>query len=342
VDVFGSVPDAFPPDRELPAMGASVSATNLISLDASLRVGIQRTLRIPDDGRTYPLPPALGRLPVRRAADHSGRVPAHWLDGAHFLVPMRAHEAAWLQFAGKPSHPRAVKVGVGTMDALTGSAWNEALTASPQNYIVCPYQPWLDGFKVAAGRVRQFIAVPLQAGLTVEHQLTGMETGGVEIACFEPRRDIDRGRLRKPRGARRELGIGAGGRVQQRIYPDPLGIETWHAAPVSVVRIHLLDANEFAAITGEEAPPSPIDAATYSRFGLPWFVVYDSARGELPATQSLSAVKSVEELSDRPTGSVSPSAESPMTLQVRPIPPRSARRTSSRRATTKKRSRDGD
>ncbi len=31
-------------------------------------VSFQRTLRIPDDGKTYPLPPDLGVFPVRRVA----------------------------------------------------------------------------------------------------------------------------------------------------------------------------------------------------------------------------------------------------------------------------------
>ena len=35
---------------------------------AHLEVTFQRTLRIPDDGKTYPLPPGLGAFPVRRLA----------------------------------------------------------------------------------------------------------------------------------------------------------------------------------------------------------------------------------------------------------------------------------
>ena len=32
---------------------------------ATLKVEFQRTLRIPDDGRDYPLPPGLGEFPMR-------------------------------------------------------------------------------------------------------------------------------------------------------------------------------------------------------------------------------------------------------------------------------------
>ena len=36
---------------------------------ARLRVGFQRTLRIPDDDKDYPLPPGLGRFPLRHTCE---------------------------------------------------------------------------------------------------------------------------------------------------------------------------------------------------------------------------------------------------------------------------------
>jgi len=38
--------------------------------DAVLRISFQRTLRVPDDGRIYPLPAGLGTFPLRHADDH--------------------------------------------------------------------------------------------------------------------------------------------------------------------------------------------------------------------------------------------------------------------------------
>ncbi|MEP7292304.1 MAG: hypothetical protein ABI835_11000, partial [Chloroflexota bacterium] len=43
-------------------------------------LNFQRTLRIPDDGKTYPLPPGLGNFPVRKVADYKERVPAEWVE----------------------------------------------------------------------------------------------------------------------------------------------------------------------------------------------------------------------------------------------------------------------
>jgi hypothetical protein len=40
-----------------------------------LEVSFQRTLRIPDDGRTYPLPPGLGRFPLLCVEDFRDRLP---------------------------------------------------------------------------------------------------------------------------------------------------------------------------------------------------------------------------------------------------------------------------
>lgn len=38
--------------------------------DAKMACSLIRTLRIPDNGETYPLPPGLGAFPVRHVADY--------------------------------------------------------------------------------------------------------------------------------------------------------------------------------------------------------------------------------------------------------------------------------
>ena len=59
----------------------------------------------------------------------------------------------------------------------------------PQNYLVAPvapvapHQPWLDGFCVSKGLVRQFVAMPLGDGYMAEEQLSGTgEHGGLQLA----------------------------------------------------------------------------------------------------------------------------------------------------------------
>ena len=52
-----------------------------------------------------------------------------------------------------------------------------------------PEQPWLDGYCVAKGVIRQFVAM-LDAGYTVEEQLTGAaDHGGLQIIAFPMKRE---------------------------------------------------------------------------------------------------------------------------------------------------------
>ena len=42
----------------------------------------------------------------------------------------------------------AVEVAAGKIDALTGANWSNEISEQPQDYLVVPEQPWLDGFCV--------------------------------------------------------------------------------------------------------------------------------------------------------------------------------------------------
>ena len=65
---------------------------------------------------------------------------------------MYQREALWLGFHGTGWKPNAVKVAVGGVNALTGESDGPALTGEPQNYLVTPLQPWLDGIKTGRDR----------------------------------------------------------------------------------------------------------------------------------------------------------------------------------------------
>jgi hypothetical protein len=47
-------------------MNSIALKNDTLTLGDGLNITFLRTLRIPDDGKTYPLPPGLGRFPVRR------------------------------------------------------------------------------------------------------------------------------------------------------------------------------------------------------------------------------------------------------------------------------------
>ncbi len=92
------------------------------------------------------------------------------------------------------------------------------------------------------------------------------------------------------------MGLAAGGRMKQSIYPDRHGTDTWDAARTSRVFVHIVNSAMWREITGEEAPPSPITARDYAAHKLPWFALYDERLGAVSETSTLAAVKSMKEI----------------------------------------------
>jgi len=312
-------------------------------------ITFQRTLRIPDDGGTYPLPPGLGAFPVRRVLDYADRVPASWREHGGVFVPMYQREALWLSFGGQHWHPCALKVAVGKMNAVTGTPWTDTLQADPQDYVVVPEQPWLDGINAGDGFIRQFVAMPLGMGYTVEGQVTGKEEfGGIQLAVFAakkgrfPTEDPWRERMRRtganavyesdmmvaccapaPMSGGAEMGLAAGGRMQQQIYPDTHGVDTWEPVPAARVYVHIVNSMMYREITGEEPPPTPVSARTYTEYGLPWFSLYDEGKGDVPGSAVLGGVKSVKAM-DEAKGFGAQQDDSPVAVpagQVKGIAP---------------------
>jgi hypothetical protein len=156
---------------------------NSLRLPGGVRVRFIRTLRLPETG-THPLPPGLGEFPLRRVEDYPDTVPAEWRARGGVMLPVYLREAMWLSFAGT-SEPAALQVGAGKVCAISGKPWSPRPARDPQNYVVLPRQPWLDGINSGKGTVRQFVAVPLGLGATVEGQVTGEEVwGGVQLQSF--------------------------------------------------------------------------------------------------------------------------------------------------------------
>ncbi|CAN9298580.1 unnamed protein product [Alternaria alternata] len=98
---------------------------------------------------------------------------------------MWQREAMWLNFEPK-QHKWAVRVFMGHVNTISGHTIEETadkeVEDQQQDYIVIPGQPWLDGICVAPGVVRQFVAMPLGSGYTVEGQKTSKEQhGGLQL-----------------------------------------------------------------------------------------------------------------------------------------------------------------
>lgn len=152
------------------------------------RLSFNRTLRIPEDGREYPLPAGFGRLPILRVEDYAKRVPEKWLEQGGFIIPLYQREALFLEFAGVQWRPTIGKVSVGRVNAISGKEHDLKIRPHRQDYVVIPAQRWLDGINSGNGSVSQFVAMPLGKGYTIEAQVTDEEKfGGFQLAVFDPR-----------------------------------------------------------------------------------------------------------------------------------------------------------
>lgn len=153
-------------------------------------ISFNRTLRVPEDGKDYPLPAGFGTLPIFRVEDYAEKVPPKWLEEGGFFIPLYQREALYLEFTGEQWRPTIAKVAVGRVNAVTGKAFDEQLSSTEQDYVVIPKQQWLDGINSAKGSVSQFVAMPLGQGYTVEEQVTDeAKHGGFQIMVCDPKSD---------------------------------------------------------------------------------------------------------------------------------------------------------
>ena len=287
--------------------------------DARLRISFHRTLRIPDDGSAYPLPPGLGSFPLRHVDDFASTVPASWAQRGGVMMPMYQSEALWMSFDSTwlddrdTEYPFAIKVATGKINAVTGESWSDGLATAPQDYLVAPEQPWLEGYCVEKGFIRQFVAMPLGSGYSAEEQVTGEAVhGGLQIAVFPMKRQVfdqrfplmDADRMNCRAQAMMapmpdaEMGLAPGGRMRQELYEDPFGFSDWDRQHKSRCFIHLANSLVWRQITGHEPPTTPMTATEYQASGLPWFDYY-SEHGVLDGTDRLAGLQSIAEKSSK-------------------------------------------
>ena len=273
--------------------------------EACCSIEFQRTLRIPDDGEDYLLPPGLGRFPLQHLDDHAPRLPEEWLRRGGVVMPMHQAEAMWINFESGSGYPFAVKVATGKICAITGDTWVDHLNRDPQDYVALPEQPWLDGYCVEQGSVRQFVAMPLGEGYTVEEQLTGAgKHGGLQIVAY-PMKAERYDELTEDRLAVRyclpldsacspiDMGLAPGGRMKQEIYDDRHGLDAWYQRHAGRCFVSIANSAQWLAVTGGMPPSDPPTAKQYTKADLPWFDYYGGDVQAVAGAQKLKAAKSV-------------------------------------------------
>lgn len=339
--------------------------------DAACTIEFQRTLRIPDDNRTHRLPPGLGRFPLAHVDDHAARLPAAWHKRGGVFLPMHQSEALWIRFSSR--YPFAVKIAAGKINAVTGKPWSPELegpTAKPaptmrcgqvdvpvsmgwagergmpgaapegQDYLAVPRQPWLDGFCVEQGKIRQFVAMPLGEGYTVEEQITGDAVhGGLQIIVYPLKPEFYRPPQHALRSmsmnlsgacesgfslcasasasnARPEMGMAPGGLMEQVIHADAFGIEKYDQSVSAKCFVHLLNSEQYQRVTGKAPPHAAPTAADYTRAGLPWFKEWAPGAAALPGSPVLKKLDSVANLANKLGQQVLPENEALPAHQV--------------------------
>ena len=303
-------------DSESPPMSLEDTARCLTAADVEsalraiirfpppiVRVVFERALRIPDDGKEYTLPANLGDFPLRSVDDFANTLPAEWVKRGGVIMPMYQSEAMCIRFSS--SYPFAVKIAFGKINAVSGEPSTDHLQQHPQNYILVPEQSWLDGFSVGEGLIRQFVAVPLGKGYSVEEQLTSKANiGGVEIQAYPVNADMFfRTRvlpfipvelkallpqlfLRHLKGRRIEITrfrsrppqrgglFGLEGYTRAEIYKSPYSIAIWDQTQTQRCCIHLCNSQLWRQFTHTEPPHPPVTAKEYKSSKIPWFNCY--------------------------------------------------------------------
>ena len=289
--------------------------------EARLTISFQRTLRIPDDGKDYPLPPGLGSFPLKHVDDYMQSLPEKWKERGGVMLPMYQSEAMWIDFSSShlykyvAEYPFAVKIAAGKINAITGEPWSNGLSRNPQDYLVIPSQPWLDGYCVEKGLIRQFVAMPLGEGYSAEEQINQIaEIGGLQIEVYPMKRKAFEKRwpiTRHPKAhyvCKREvmysispppdMALAPGGRMRQEVYEDEFEMSEWDLNTSSRCFVHLTDSRVWKTITGKNPPTIPITAKQYSEHRLPWFEYYGGSR-PLAGSKVLGKLQSVVDMAIR-------------------------------------------
>lgn len=78
----------------------------------------------------------------------------------------------------------------------------------------------------------------------------------------------------RPR-AQWSIGISAGGYIHQQVLADLDPSRSWDQGPSTLINVQILNSVAYGSLTFMLAPPTPIDANTYLRQGIPFYELFD-------------------------------------------------------------------
>ncbi|KAK6337489.1 hypothetical protein TWF730_002888 [Orbilia blumenaviensis] len=161
--------------------------TDLHDHDSSkVDIRFSQSLRLPGDEQIYRPPRSFGTFPLLSVSDFESKLPPRMVEKGGFFFPMLQREGLKITFepsvrmAG-PDEAFAIRLYVGSVNAVSGALASDPVKRG-QDYIVAPKQSELDGVRTKEDHVKQFVAMPLSWGYSLEKQVTGSETiGGIQL-----------------------------------------------------------------------------------------------------------------------------------------------------------------
>ncbi|TGO10002.1 hypothetical protein BTUL_0147g00060 [Botrytis tulipae] len=251
-----------------------------------MEISFHRTVRIPDDGNNYELPPNLGKFPIFSIDDHAEKLPVDIVRKGGVFVPIRQREALWIKFHAYGTSRFAVKVFVNGINAMSEESRHcEMKPGEPfaesdgkQDYLVVPGQEWFGDFV----RTNKTVMQPV-AGMTVHLvlRLRG-DSGSSNVSSWEKeklqketlKREFEK--MKKEfYDKEHELTLAPGGSIHQAIRRDRFHKNRYDERNTVMFNIQLLAPKTFHLVTGRPPPQTPVSAKTYARYGYPFFQMYN-------------------------------------------------------------------
>jgi hypothetical protein len=157
-----------------------------------LDIHFKRAPRVPEDGNVYQLPPPMENFPLLSAHAFEKTLPDSMRVKGGLFFPMFQREALLLAFTSQYSNKNqfAIRVFAGSINAVSGTAAGTSSAAGQQDYLITPSQQILSGFCFEVNESKQFVAMPIGDGYTLEKQITGEELiGGIQLEIAPRYRD---------------------------------------------------------------------------------------------------------------------------------------------------------
>ncbi|CCF44765.1 integral membrane protein [Colletotrichum higginsianum] len=136
-------------------------------------------------------------------------------------------------------------------------------------------------------------AAPMGASAAADD---GMAYGSV--VPQKPVKSAESAKSRSPRAAPppkvKEMGLAAGGLINQTIEADQHPADAWDVEASVMLNLQILDVESFCAVTGQPAPDTPVDAQSYADSGYPFFEIWGEEKSGIAG--EFSEVKSVAQI----------------------------------------------